>query len=156
MLSGLCCRFGLLFCSVCLASDSHLKLLDRAVSDARFLTGGVFECDIAHRRYVAVLCMLYYITCNPMHLLNGALPGPSVPVRLHGVPWSHIGILMPRLATEPCRETVLLFLCQCPSETILLTPCLMVWNWWVSRAGPLFFIGPSCYFPTIVFHYFFL
>ena len=43
----------------CSAADKHLKLLDRAVSGARFLTGGVFECDIAHRRYVAVLCMLY-------------------------------------------------------------------------------------------------
>ena len=52
------------------------KLLHRAVSGARFLTGGVFECDIAHRRSVAVLCMLYEIRCNPVHPLNGALPGP--------------------------------------------------------------------------------
>ena len=43
----------------CSAADTHLKLLDRAVSCARFLTGGVFECDISHRRSVAVLCMLY-------------------------------------------------------------------------------------------------
>ena len=35
------------------------KLLDRTVSGARFLTGGVFECDISHLRSVAVLCMLY-------------------------------------------------------------------------------------------------
>ena len=42
----------------CSAADTHLKLLDRADSGARFLTGGVFECDIAHRRSVAVLCML--------------------------------------------------------------------------------------------------
>ena len=40
------------------AADTHLKLLDRAVSGARFLAGGVFECDISHRRSVAVLCML--------------------------------------------------------------------------------------------------
>ena len=40
------------------AADTHLKLLDRAVSGARFLTGGVFECDIAHRQSVAFLCML--------------------------------------------------------------------------------------------------
>ena len=33
----------------CSAADTHLKLLDRAVSGARFLTGGVFECDISHR-----------------------------------------------------------------------------------------------------------
>ena len=42
----------------CSAADTHLKLLDRAVSGARFLTGGVFECNIAHSRSVAVLCML--------------------------------------------------------------------------------------------------
>ena len=63
----------------CSAADRHLKLLDRAVSGARFLTWGVFECDIAHRRS-AVLCMLYKIRCNPVHPLNGALPGPYVPV----------------------------------------------------------------------------
>ena len=48
------------YCSAvwCSAAGALLKLLDRAVSGARFLTGGVFECDISHRRSVAVLCML--------------------------------------------------------------------------------------------------
>ena len=84
MLSGFCpARFGV-YCSVvwCSAADTHLKLLDRAVSGARFLTGGVFECGIAHRRSVSVLCMLYKIRCNPMHRLNGALPGLYMPVRV--------------------------------------------------------------------------
>ena len=63
----------------CSAADTHLKLLDREVSGARFLTGGVFEYDIAHRRSVAVLYMLYKIRCNPMHPLNYALLGPYVP-----------------------------------------------------------------------------
>ena len=40
------------------AADTHLKLLDRAVSGARFITEGVFEYDFAHRLSVAVLCML--------------------------------------------------------------------------------------------------
>ena len=64
------------YCSAvwCASADTHLKLLDRSVSGARFLTGGVFECDISHRRSVAVLCMLYKIRCNPVHPLNGALP----------------------------------------------------------------------------------
>ena len=66
----------------CSAADTHLKLLDRAVSGARFLTGGVFECDISLRRSVAVMCMLYKIRCNPVHSLNGALPGPYVPARV--------------------------------------------------------------------------
>ena len=64
------------------AADTHLKLLYRAVSGARFLTEGVFECDIAHRRSVAILCVLYKIRCNPVAPLNGALPGPHVPVRV--------------------------------------------------------------------------
>ena len=46
------------------------------------LTGDVFECDIAHRRSVAVLYMLYKIRCNPVHPLNGALPGPYVQMRV--------------------------------------------------------------------------
>ena len=51
------------------------ELYDRAVSGAWFLTGGVIECDIAHRRSVAVLGMLYKITSNPMHPPNDVLPG---------------------------------------------------------------------------------
>ena len=72
------------YCSAvwCSAADTHLKLLDQAVSGARFLTGGVFECDISHRRSVAVQCMLFKIRCNPVHPLNGALPEPYVPVRV--------------------------------------------------------------------------
>ena len=72
------------YCSAvwCSAADTHLKLLDRAVSGARFLTGGVFECDIAPFRSMAVLCMLDKIRCNPMHPLNSAVPGPYVPVRV--------------------------------------------------------------------------
>ena len=62
--------------------DTHLKLLDRVVGGAHFLTGGVFECDISLRRPVPVLCMLFKIRCNPMHLLYGALPVPYVPMRV--------------------------------------------------------------------------
>ena len=56
--------------------------MDLVVSGPLFLTRGVFECDIAHRRSVAVLCMLYKIRCNPVHPLNDALPGLYVPVRV--------------------------------------------------------------------------
>ena len=66
----------------CSDADTHLKLLDLAVIGARFLTGVVFECDIALRRSAAVICMLYKIRCNLMYPLNGALPGPYVPVRV--------------------------------------------------------------------------
>ena len=73
------------YCSAgwCSAADTHLRLLDQVVSGAIFLTGGVFECDFAHRRCVAVLCILYKIRCNQTHPLYGALPVPYVPVRLH-------------------------------------------------------------------------
>ena len=64
------------------AADTHLKLLDHVVSGARFITGGVFECDIAHRRSVGIKCMLYKIRCNPVHPLNGGLPGQYMPVRV--------------------------------------------------------------------------
>ena len=80
------------YCSAvwCSAADTHLKLLDREVSGARFLAEGVFECDISHRRSVAVLCMLYKIRCNPVHPPNGALPGPHVPARVtHGAVVAH-------------------------------------------------------------------
>ena len=40
------------------AADSHLKLLDKVVGGAGLLVGGILECNLAHRRSVAVLCML--------------------------------------------------------------------------------------------------
>ena len=64
------------------AANTHLKLLDRAVTGAWFLTRGVFECDISHRQSMAVLCMLYKIRCKLVHPLNGALRGLYVPVRV--------------------------------------------------------------------------
>ena len=68
------------YCSAvwCSAADTHLKLLNRVLSGARFLTRGVFECDIAHRRSLATLCTLYKIRWNLKHLLCGALPLPCV------------------------------------------------------------------------------
>ena len=54
----------------CSAADTHLVLLDRVVSGTSFLTGGVFECDLAHRRSVAVLCMLYKNQSNIEHLYD--------------------------------------------------------------------------------------
>ena len=91
----------------CSAVDTHLKLLDRAVSGARFLTGGVLECDISHRRSVALLCMLYKIRCNPLQPLNDALPGPYVPMRVtRGALVAHRNTYAPpRCRTSPYRMT---------------------------------------------------
>ena len=51
------------YCSAlwCSAADSHLKLLDRVVRSAGFLAGGVLDCNLANRRSVAELCMVFKI-----------------------------------------------------------------------------------------------
>ena len=74
----------LMYCSAvwCSAADSHLKLLDRVVRSAGFLAGGVLECNLAHHRSVAELCMLFKIKSNPMHPLSSALPLLYVPTRV--------------------------------------------------------------------------
>ena len=46
------------------------------------LAGGVLECNLAHRRSVAELCMLFKIRSKPMHPLSSALPLPYVPARV--------------------------------------------------------------------------
>ena len=66
---------------------------------------------------------------------------------LHAVLWSHIGTLMHRLAAEPCTTAGILFPSRCPSGTILLTPYSMVWDWWVSRAGPMLLYCPMLLYP---------
>ena len=69
-----------LFWNTALQCDAWLLI--RVFSGANFLVGGEFECDLAHRRSVAVLCILYKIRCNPLHPLYGALPVPYVVVRV--------------------------------------------------------------------------
>ena len=66
----------------CSAANSHLKLLDRVARRAGFQAGGVLEFNLAHRRSVAKLCMLFKIKSNPMHPLSGALPLPYIPARV--------------------------------------------------------------------------
>ena len=101
------------YCSAvwCSAADTHLKLLDRAVNATRFLTGGVFECDISHRRSVAVLCIPYKIRCTPVHPLNGALPGPYVPEQVtRGAVVAHrYTYASPRCRTLQCSRTFIPF-----------------------------------------------
>ena len=132
------------YCSTmwCSAIDTHLKLLDRAVSGARFLSGGVFECDIAHRRSVAVLGMLYKIRFNLVHPLNGALPGPYVPVRVtRGALAEHQNFLALSVSLwndlgNPVFDGVVL-------------------AGFKSRANA-FLSANACSIPIIVFYYFFL
>ena len=57
----------------------------------------------------------------------------------HEVLWSHIGTLMHRLAAEYRSTAGLLYPSRCPSGMILLTR---------------FFIGLSCFIPTMIFYSF--
>ena len=97
------------YCSAvwCSAADTHLKLLDRVVSSACFIAGCVLNCDLSHRRSVAVLCMLYKIRCNQKHPLCGALPAPYVPVRVtRGALIAHrYTFAPPRCRTSQYRRT---------------------------------------------------
>ena len=97
------------YCSAvwCSAADSHLKLLDRVVRSAGFIDGGVLECNLAHRRSVAELCMLFKIRSNPVHPLSGALPLPYVPARvIHGAFIAHRqSFAPPRCRTSQYRRS---------------------------------------------------
>ena len=143
------------YCSAvwCSAADTHLKLLDRAVSGARFLTGGVFECDIAHCRSVAVLCMLYKVRYNTVHPLNGAIPGPYVPVRVtRGALVAHRYVYArPRCRTSQYSRTFIPL-----SVSLWNDLASMVWVWWVSRAGLMFFHLPKLINPYYSLLLFFL
>ena len=66
------------------AADSRLKLLDRVINSAVFLAGGDLECNLAHRRSVAVLCMLFMIKSNPLHPFICAFRLSYVPARVTG------------------------------------------------------------------------
>ena len=100
--------------AVCSAANTHLKLLDRAVSSARFLTGvwlsvtffigdpcqsGV--CSIRSGVTRCTLLMVLYLD----HMCQCGL---------HAVLLSHIGTLMHRLAAGPRSTTGLLFPSRCP------------------------------------------
>ena len=73
-------KYGL--CGAQLSHTHLIKLLARGVCGASIQcsTWGVRECNIAHRRSVAVLCMLFKIWFTTMHPLYDAQH-----VRLHCV-----------------------------------------------------------------------
>lgn len=64
------------YCSVvwCSAADLHLRLLNRAVRGISFSAGAVLQCNICHRRSVAVLFMLFKSRSNPLQPLCCAMP----------------------------------------------------------------------------------
>ena len=128
----------------CSAADTHLKLLDCAVSGARLLTGGVFESSSMCQYWV----LLYETRCNPMHPLYGALPWPYLPV------WVTRGALVahrytysiPRCRTAHYSVGPLSPLCVPEKQSCW--PCIR----WCGTArfqdqGQCFFIGLGCSIP---------
>ena len=100
--------------------------------------------DLAHRLSVIVLCMLYKIGCNPMHPLYGARPVSYVPVRVtrFTVIAHRYSYAPPRCRTSQYRRTFILLSVSLWND--LSDPGLIVWDWQVSRAGPMPFYWPSC------------
>ena len=125
--------------------------LDCAVSGAQFLTGGVFECDIAHRWSVAVLVMLYKIRYRLMHLLNDALSGPYVPV------WVTCSGLVAHQYTysPPCCRTSQYRRTFVPLCVSLEWSCWHCVGWCLTgrfqEQGQCFYMCLSCSIPTPVF-----
>ena len=67
----------------------------------------VFYCNLAHRRSVAELGMVFKIKSNPMHPLSGALSLPYVPERVtRGALVAHRhSFAPPRCRTSQYRRT---------------------------------------------------
>ena len=91
-----------------------------------------------------------------MHPLNDALPGPYVAVRatLGALVAHRYTYAPPRCRTSQYRRTFVPL--SVSSGTILLTPYSMVWDWLVSRAGPMLFYWRMLLNPAVSFYYFFL
>ena len=131
----------------CSAAYSHLKLLDRVIRSDGFLAGGVLDCNLTHRRSVAELCMLFKIKSNPMHLLTGALICRMcrrvflvVLLLLIGTRSRLFVVGLLSIAEPLCHN-------RCLFGTILVTLCLMAWDWRVSRAEPMLFCWHDLLFP---------
>ena len=148
LLIGRCFRGFVLpvleYCSAVWCSAA--ELLDRVVSGACFLAGGVLNCNLSHHRSVAMLCMLYKIRCNPMHPLCDALPVPYVPVRVtRGTLSAHLyTYVLPRCRTSKYRSTFIPLLVSLWND--LVDPVFDGVGLRVSRAGPMSFCWPSCFF----------
>ena len=125
----------------------------------QFFNYGVFECDLAHRHL-----WQYYVCCKRSGVTRGTPFMVLFLCRmcrcgLHASLGSHIGTLMRHLAAEPRSIAGLLFPFQYLCGTFLITPYSMVWDWRVSRAGPMSLYWPSCSlhfvsscFPFLFFH----
>ena len=122
MLLGVCpASFGVPICGVVLDCRYTPETTGQHSQWCQFFNWGCgcVECDLAHRRSVAVFCMLYMIRCNPMHLFMVLF---ICQCGLHTALWFHISTLVCLLAAELRSTAGLLFSCQYLCGTILVTP----------------------------------
>ena len=130
----------------CSAADTYLKLLDRLVCGARFLTRVCFSVTLLiFDLWQSCVCCIKsgktrYILYIVLYLCYICQYG------LHAVLWSHIGILMSLLAVEPRSTAGPLFPSySAPVErSYLLTLYSVVWDRRVQELGHCLFIGLSC------------
>ena len=103
----------------------------------------MLECDLAHRQSVAgIICctksnatQCTTLRCSTCTVFASASYTSSLVANRYTYAPPDCRTL------QHCRT---LFPCQCISGMILLTPCSMVWDWRVLRAGPMPFYWPSC------------
>ena len=136
-------------------TTTRLKLLDHVVSGVRFLTRSVFECNITHRRSVAVLCMLYNVRCKPIHPLYGPLPVPYKPVQdTRGAMVAHrYTYAPPSCRTSQYRRTFSLLLVSLWND--LVDPVFdgVGLAGFKSRAN-VFFISLCCSIPFCLYYFY--
>ena len=117
MLSEFCpACFRVLFCSVVPPADPRLKLLDRVVSGARFLTGMCLSeiLLIIDLSQYCICCLRSCITRFPLFMVLYLCR--MCQCGLHAVIWSHIHILMRLLTAEDRSTAGPLFPSQCPPQ----------------------------------------
>ena len=100
---------------------------------------------------MVILCILYKIRCNPMNPPYGALPYRMCQCGLHAVVWSLIGILIRLLAAKPRNTADFYSSLSVSVRNDLADPVFdsMVWDWRVSRAGPMLFDWPNLLAPFL-------
>ena len=143
------------YCSAvrCSAAGSHLKLLDRVVRVAVFLADGVLECNLAHRRSVAVLCRLFKIRVTQCILRAVHCLCRMCRRVLLVVLWLLIGTRLRFLAVLLLTTVESSCPSQCLFGTIFMTPDFMVWDWLVLRAEPMLSCWPNLLFLFVSYNF---
>ena len=133
------------YCSAVLwsADNSPLKQLGRIFRSAVFLTRGVLGCNLADRRSVTLLSVPFKIKSNAMPHFTETCHLCSMCWRVFLLMlWLLKGTSFILLAVELLSTAGPLCPSQYLSGTILMTMCLMVWDWRVFRAESM----SSCWF----------